>query len=49
MHRTQALKAQKGHTVQCQPHSHPPSPIPQPSPLLKKQSLFPGSRVSFSP
>lgn len=49
MHRTQALKAPKGHTVQRQPHSHPPPPIPQPSPLPKKQSLFPGSRVSFSP
>lgn len=35
--------------LQLQPHSQPSPLIPQSSPLPKKQSLLPGSRVSFPP
>lgn len=49
MRRAQTLKAQKRHMVQLQPHSHTLSPIPQSSPLPQKQSLLPGSPVSFFP
>lgn len=37
------------HMVQLQPHSQPSSLIPQSSPLPQKQSLLPGSHVSFPP